>query len=654
MSSSDFAAAGSLVRRASLAVRLPLDGPSARDALATVAAAYADSPRPLADLARHRDLRADMQAAGAQMDREFARSLADVDSVFGDLECAVGALDRGCAALRERVNEALRCTAAAADHAALLADERRELAARHALASGFVERFARVARVDEEEKDEEEGNTTPGRNNDIDASAALVAELDALARQRNECQPLMAVAAQPAVRSLLDDVSAREDAAYAALLRWALREIHTLARDSPEPSARLRTALARLAPRAALFQSAIDEIAAVRRDAVARSFVSALVRGGPGGVPRPIEAHAGDPQRYVGDMLAWVHQACASERDLFDSLLSSPANGHSNANSNSLSNAAALAAALDGVARPLEIRVDQTTTELRAPAALHRIARLLDFYRDLFSSVFSADTSAPFSSVLTSVIAGLYESTDSRLRSALDLLVDTAVADLESALSPTLEPPQSLSALLSVISDILFVQTDDPTASAADPINHTVVAVLERILSAAHDLATAASSASSSTSPALRLAAYEQSIFELNVLSAIAEPTASFEFLEEWHVHCVNLESELVHALSAQLVDILKHKSQLPFDHHQIVPDNLPKLLESFNNMLKTAADLDVSRLVVRLQSQQLARTVSLQAIETFVTQYELLHNAIIQSTSSDDTAIHNLLLAPETVSTLL
>ncbi|KAJ2741402.1 hypothetical protein H4S06_005899, partial [Coemansia sp. BCRC 34490] len=170
MSSSDFAtAAGSLARRASLAVQLPLDGPSARDALATVAAAYADSPRPLADLARHRDLRADMQAAGAQMDREFARSLADVDSVFGDLECAVGALDRGCAALREHVNEALRCTAAAADHAALLADERRELAARHALASGFVERFARVARVHKEEEEEE--NTTPDRNSDIDASA---------------------------------------------------------------------------------------------------------------------------------------------------------------------------------------------------------------------------------------------------------------------------------------------------------------------------------------------------------------------------------------------------------------------------------------------------------------------------------------------------
>lgn len=33
-------------------------------------------------------------------------------------------------------------------------------------------------------------------------------------------------------------------------------------------------------------------------------------------MPRPIEMHAHDPRRYVGDMLAWVHQVC---------LLASPA-----------------------------------------------------------------------------------------------------------------------------------------------------------------------------------------------------------------------------------------------------------------------------------------------------------------------------------------
>lgn len=46
----------------------------------------------------------------------------------------------------------------------------------------------------------------------------------------------------------------------------------------------------------------------MRHNALFRRFISALTRGGPGGLPRPIEVHAHDPLRYVGDMLAWLHQ----------------------------------------------------------------------------------------------------------------------------------------------------------------------------------------------------------------------------------------------------------------------------------------------------------------------------------------------------------
>ena len=48
--------------------------------------------------------------------------------------------------------------------------------------------------------------------------------------------------------------------------------------------------------------------------------MDALTRGGPGGLPRPIEIHAHDPLRYIGDMLAWVHQAIAGEHEFLDSL----------------------------------------------------------------------------------------------------------------------------------------------------------------------------------------------------------------------------------------------------------------------------------------------------------------------------------------------
>ncbi len=61
----------------------------------------------------------------------------------------------------------------------------------------------------------------------------------------------------------------------------------------------------------------------MRRNAILRAFIDALTRGGPGGTPRPIELHAHDPLRYIGDMLAWLHQTVASEREFLESLLNS-------------------------------------------------------------------------------------------------------------------------------------------------------------------------------------------------------------------------------------------------------------------------------------------------------------------------------------------
>lgn len=46
-----------------------------------------------------------------------------------------------------------------------------------------------------------------------------------------------------------------------------------------------------------------------------------FVFSGPGGTPRPIELHSHDPLRYTGDMLAWVHQATASEKEYLQTLL---------------------------------------------------------------------------------------------------------------------------------------------------------------------------------------------------------------------------------------------------------------------------------------------------------------------------------------------
>lgn len=60
------------------------------------------------------------------------------------------------------------------------------------------------------------------------------------------------------------------------------------------------------------------QVANMRHNALFRRFISALTRGGPGGMPRPIEVHAHDPLRYVGDMLGWLHQVPKNATLFFD------------------------------------------------------------------------------------------------------------------------------------------------------------------------------------------------------------------------------------------------------------------------------------------------------------------------------------------------
>lgn len=65
---------------------------------------------------------------------------------------------------------------------------------------------------------------------------------------------------------------------------------------------------------------ALSTLSHTRQATLLSAFTTALTRGGPGGLPRPIELHAHDPLRYVGDMLAWVHQAIAAEREFLEGL----------------------------------------------------------------------------------------------------------------------------------------------------------------------------------------------------------------------------------------------------------------------------------------------------------------------------------------------
>ena len=114
--------------------------------------------------------------------------------------------------------------------------------------------------------------------------------------------------------------SSRLEAGYDKILRWCTYEFTALRDTHIEVPPNLSEAVRRLRDRPELLTSALTTLAQTRSQALMDAFLAALTRGGPGGLPRPIELHAHDPLRYVGDMLAWVHQAIAAEREFMEGL----------------------------------------------------------------------------------------------------------------------------------------------------------------------------------------------------------------------------------------------------------------------------------------------------------------------------------------------
>lgn len=139
----------------------------------------------------------------------------------------------------------------------------------------------------------------------------------------------------------------------------------------------------------------MDDLASARRDAIAHAFLNALTRGGPGGTPRPIELQAPDPLRYVGDMLAWIHQACAGEKEMLESLFRKKDEKYQDLTGaiTQVSDTVdeILDCAMEGTCRPLKSRMEQVLVLQPEALTSYKVANLIQFYSVILSKLMRKD-----------------------------------------------------------------------------------------------------------------------------------------------------------------------------------------------------------------------------------------------------------------------
>ncbi|KAG8542093.1 hypothetical protein GDO81_027473, partial [Engystomops pustulosus] len=99
--------------------------------------------------------------------------------------------------------------------------------------------------------------------------------------------------------------------------------------------------------------------------------------------------HSHDPLRYVGDMLAWLHQATASEKEHLESLLKQVNIQGVEDNIQEV-----VGHITEGVCRPLKVRIEQVIIAEPGAVLLYKISNLLKFYHHTISSIVGTSASA--------------------------------------------------------------------------------------------------------------------------------------------------------------------------------------------------------------------------------------------------------------------
>lgn len=284
--------------------------------------------------------------------------------------------------------------------------------------------------------------------------------IDHLHQIREHCQLLLAAAAQdesPASHrpnaglEIMSSTSKQLDVAYTKLQKFAAFQVRGYTRPEVEVSPVMRQVVQHLKARPQALDAVLDTLTTNRSSALLSHFVDALTRGGPNGIPRPIELHAHDPIRYVGDMLAWIHQLMAAEREFLDSFFSVQASSRfpgaprqdfvhersSSVSDETVSDESRIRQLMDkdleGCGRPLKLRVGQTVKSQEGSLMAYRISNLVLFYKHTIERTVGVEAlmSRVLSDIATQATGAFYEILDAAARSYMRF-VQPPPSDLSS------------------------------------------------------------------------------------------------------------------------------------------------------------------------------------------------------------------------------
>eukprot|EP01135_Chromosphaera_perkinsii_P005721 Nk52_evm21s359 gene=Nk52_evmTU21s359 len=492
--------------------------------------------------ANRRDLKTIIEKKSCEVSGEFLSSLEGVTNKVNEIYAEVESMSKCCDDMDSRLKAAKGQTEELILKTAAFEGELESLDVHGKIARAFLDKF---------QLSEKEMNIIQG-NDPI--TEEFFTALERCRTIHEDCGLLMKTRHQSVGIELMEIMSSYQESGYEKLYRWAQGECRTLTREAPEVSGILKKAMRELKNRPILFKYCLDEICSSRRAAAVRWFIDALTRGGPGGMPKPIEIHSHDPLRYIGDMLAWLHQTVASERELLDGIFnlepsekarrvsmrqlmseSSPVKGlrGDSAPGADIAEEASVPEALDlkeedfivneeqlmkvlshtmeGTCRPFKVRVEQVISSKPGMVTFYKLATMLQFYASTLKTVMEKNSS---------LIVCMLECRELAMQVFYESLSANATKILAEEESPALDlsAPGILSQSMLMLRELL----NSHSSSLIE--NNEKVEELSRILSSVIDPLLQMCEASASA-----LETADKSIFMINCLYSIQITMALYE-----------------------------------------------------------------------------------------------------------------------------
>jgi len=494
---------------------------------------------------------------------EFCKATNSIEAVAKEVD----ALDATCTRMAEAIATCRGSTGNLLEESARLLKELEVLDRKETMAKAFLERFTLSP-------EDEAALAPPDAGSTLTIGPDFFKALERLRSIQGECRQLLRTNHQKMGLDIMDAMAATQEAAYERLYRWAQLQCRSLGGTTSasddlmageiDVDELLAEALRALRERPVLYRYCVEEVARTRHNALFRRFIAALTRGGPNGHPRPMEMHAHDPRRYVGDMCAWLHQNVASEIEAIRSVFNVTSGAGQGPNhetaareegtredanagqgqdgdgsvepstSDTLSPEEVeelrmedvLDNVFEGICRPFRVRIEQVFAGQPGLAESLRLNNLLSFYADLVEEMLSPGS--PLCTTLRACEAMAYEAFDVPLKNANGRLLNEPPSPPEG-----LSVPRGILDALQRAEDVFvayegrLLRPDDGPDNFEDVLDNILGPLTDavRLSAAAVQPGEAAGTTSMKSAEA---------VFILNCLHDISQPLTTRDFTAAW------------------------------------------------------------------------------------------------------------------------